>query len=120
MDNKNNELTDELIKKLQSMFVDDFDKVNCAKNDINVYLESLGVVTKYTYNEFCKDFMDISANIIQTFNLDDIYSQGSDYIIKEILYNIVIFKIKNSGESEMKIAQQILSHELSTKAITRF
>jgi hypothetical protein len=110
-------LLEELSTRLKDMFVEDYDKVNGAKNDINVYLESIGIKTKYNYNDFCSDFLKVSDNLIQSLTLEDIINVDSTIILGEVMSIMVKYKIMDNEPDEEKRLHKILQHELRTKMV---
>jgi len=110
-------LLEELSTRLKDMFVEDYDKVNGAKNDINVYLESIGIKTKYNYNDFCSDFLKVSDNLIQSLTLEDIINVDSTIILGEVMSIMVKYKIMDNEPDEEKRLHKILQHELKTKMV---
>jgi hypothetical protein len=110
-------LLEELSTRLKDMFVEDYDKVNGAKNDINVYLESIGIKTKYNYNDFCSDFLKVSDNLIQSLTLEDIINVDSTIILGEVMFIMVKYKIMDNEPDEEKRLHKILQHELRTKMV---
>ena len=114
MDRKE-ELSLELSNRLKEMFVDDYDKVNGAKNDVNKYLENLNVSNKYEYNEFCNDFLKVSDKLMLTLNVHDIENADSTFIMGEIMSIMVKYKIMDSEQDETKRFHKLIQHELKSK-----
>jgi len=114
MDRKE-ELSLELSNKLKEMFVDDYEKVNVAKNSVNEYLENLNVSNKYEYNEFCNDFLKVSDKLIHTLNVHDIENADSTFIMGEIMSIMVKYKIMDSEQDETKRFHKLIQHELKSK-----
>lgn len=111
------ELSEELAIRLKELFVEDYDKVNSAKDNINVYLESINVDNKYNYNDFCTDFLKVSEKLIQSLSLSDIQNVDSMFLMGEIMSIMVKYKIMDSEQDEAKRLQKIIQHELRTKTI---
>jgi len=112
---KKEELSKELSERLKELFVNDFDKVDGAKNDINVYLESIDVETRYNYNEFCTDFLKVSDKLIQSLTLADIQNVDAGFIMGEIMSIMVKYKIMDSEPDETKRLHKMIQHELRSK-----
>ena len=115
-------ISEELSERLKSMFVDDYDKVNGAKEDINSYLDSINVNDKYDYNSFCHDFLNISSNLLENLTDNDIQNMDFMYFINEILSVMVNYKILNDNDGkideETKVAN-LLRHELRMRGIDK-
>lgn len=109
------ELAQELSDRLKELFVNDFDKVNGAKNDINIYLESLDIDSRYTYNDFCADFLRVSEKLIQSLTLSDIQNVDSMFIMAEIMSIMVKYKIMDAEPDETQRLHKLIQHELRTK-----
>ena len=112
---KKEELSKELSERLKELFVNDFDKVDGAKNDINVYLESINVETRYDYNEFCSDFLKVSDKLIHSLTLADIQNVDAGFIMGEIMSIMVKYKIMDSEPDETKRLHKMIQHELRSK-----
>ena len=112
---KKEELSIELNNRLKELFVNDFDKVDGAKNDINGYLESIDVETRYSYNEFCADFLKVSDKLIHSLTLSDIQNVDAGFIMGEIMSIMVKYKILESEPDENKRLQKMIQHELRSK-----
>ena len=111
------ELSTELMERLKDLFVNDFDKVNNAKENINVYLESIEIENKYSYNDFCADFLKVSERLIESLSPQDIESLDAMFIMGEIMSVMVKYKIIESEKDESLRLQKIIQHELRTKNI---
>ena len=111
------ELLEELTNRLKELFVDNYDMVNNSKNDINTYLESINVNTKYEYNEFCSDFLRVSDKLIHSLSLADIQNVNATFIMGEIMSIMVKYKIMDSEPDESKRLHKLIQHELRTKVI---
>lgn len=111
------ELAEELSIRLKELFVEDYDKVNSAKDNINVYLESIDVSTRYNYNDFCADFLKVSEKLIQSLTISDIQSIDSLYLMGEIMSIMVKYKIMDSEPDETKRLHKIIQHELRSKTV---
>ena len=105
----------ELTGRLKELFVEDYDKVNGAKNDVNEYLISIDVDNKYEYNEFCNDFLKISEKLIHSLTLVDIKNADAGFIMGEIMTIMVKYKIVDSEPDETKRLSKLIQHELRTK-----
>ena len=115
----NTELSEELKMRLKEMFVEDYDKVNDAKNNINIYLKSINIDDEYNYNDFCNGFLEISDTLIQTLSTQKTQTIDSIFIIGEIMSIMVKQKIHESNSDENKKLYKIFQHELRTKTIRR-
>jgi len=114
MDRKE-ELSLELSNRLKEMFVDDYEKVNGAKNNVNEYLDNLGVDNKYEYNEFCNDFLKVSEKLIHSLTVHDIENANSTFIMGEIMSIMVKYKIMDSEPDETQRLHKLIQHELKSK-----
>ena len=114
MDRKE-ELSLELANRLKELFVEDYEKVNSAKDDINVYLESIDIDNKYDYNEFCSDFLRVSEKLIHSLTVTDIQNADAGFIMGEIMAIMVKYKIMDSEPDETQRLHKLIQHELRTK-----
>jgi hypothetical protein len=114
MDRKE-ELSLELTNRLKELFVEDFDKVNGAKNDVNDYLESIDIHNKYDYNEFCSDFLKVSEKLIHSLTISDIQNADAGFIMGEIMTIMVKYKIMDSEPDDTQRLHKLLQHELKTR-----
>lgn len=116
MDTKE-ELLEALTDRLKELFVDNYDMVNGSKDDINIYLESINVDTRYEYNEFCADFLKVSDKLITSLPLTDIQTVDPTFIMGEIMSIMVQYKIMDSEPDENKRLHKLIQHELRTKQV---
>ena len=116
MDTKE-ELLEALTDRLKELFVDNYDMVNGSKDDINIYLESINVDTRYEYNEFCTDFLKVSDKLITSLPLTDIQTVDPTFIMGEIMSIMVQYKIMDSEPDENKRLHKLIQHELRTKQV---
>jgi len=114
MDRKE-ELSLELENRLKEMFVEDYEKVNGAKDGVNAYLDNLEVENKYEYNEFCNDFLKVSDKLIHSLTVHDIENADSTFIMGEIMSIMVRYKIMDSEQDETKRFHKLIQHELKSK-----
>ena len=112
---KKEELSLELTNRLKDLFVNDYEKVNGAKDDVNGYLDSIDVNNKYEYNEFCSDFLKVSEKLIHSLTLSDIQNADAGFIMGEIMTIMVKYKIMDSEPDESKRLSKLIQHELRTK-----
>lgn len=110
-------LSNELENRLKELFVEDFDKVNIAKDNINTYLESINIENKYEYNEFCADFLKVSKKMINSLSLSDIQNLDTLYIMGEIMSVMVKYKILESEPDETKRSYMLIQHELRSNMV---
>jgi hypothetical protein len=113
------ELLETLTNRLKELFVDNYEMVNNSKDDINTYLESIDVDTKYEYNEFCSDFLKISDKLIHSLSMTDIQNVDATYIMAEIMSIMVKYKIMDSEPDENKRLHKLIQHELRTKVVKK-
>jgi len=113
--NRKEELSLELTNRLKELFVNDYDKVNDAKDNVNGYLESIDVDNKYDYNEFCADFIRVSEKLIHSLTLSDIENADAGFIMGEIMTIMVKYKIVDSEPDETQRLHKLIQHELRTK-----
>ena len=113
--NEKESLSLELTDRLKELFVEDYDKVNSAKDNVNEYLTSIEVDNKYEYNEFCSDFLRVSEKLIHSLTLSDIKNADAGFIMGEIMTIMVKYKIVDSEPDETKRLHKLLQHELRTK-----
>ena len=114
MDRKE-ELSLELENRLKEMFVEDYEKVNGAKDGVNAYLDNLEVENKYEYNEFCNDFLKVSDKLIHSLTVHDIENADSTFIMGEIMSIMVKYKIMDSEPDETQRLHKLIQHELKSK-----
>ncbi len=108
-------LSSELTDRLKELFVEDYDKVNNAKDNVNEYLTSIDIDNKYAYNEFCSDFLRVSKKLIHSLTLADIKNADAGFIMGEIMTIMVKYKIVDSEPDETKRLHKLIQHELRTK-----
>jgi len=110
------ELLEAITNRLKELFVDNYDMVNGSRKDINIYLESIDVDTRYEYNEFCTDFLKVSDKLIQSLPLTDIQNVDPTFIMGEIMSIMIKYKIMDSEPDESKRLHKLIQHELRTKS----
>lgn len=113
--NKKELIIEELTLKLKEMFVEDFDKVNGAKESINEYLLSINVESAYNYNDFCSDFLKVSDKLLTSLAESDLQSLEAPYIMSEIMSIMVRYKIMESEEDGDIRSYKLMQHELRMK-----
>lgn len=111
------ELLEEITGRLKQMFVDDYDKVKSAKDNVNTYLESIDVEGRYDYNEFCNRFLEISDKLINSLSMDEIRGINAPYIMGEVLSIMVKYKIMDGDDTDDDKLQKIIQHELRLKDV---
>lgn len=93
-------IIDEVIKKIDEQFVEDYDIINNFMIDVNDILDKL-LIEKYNYNEFC---IDIKTNIINLINeTEEISIEISTDILIVALNNVIKYKILKDDNYEDKI-----------------
>lgn len=114
MKDKETIITD-LENRLKEMFVDDFDKVNDARNNINNHLINIEVNNKYEYNEFCADFLRITEKLLNSLSVEDIETIDFTFIMGEILSIMIKYKIFETETDEKTRLQKLIHHELKIR-----
>lgn len=115
-------VVDLFIKNLENSFVEDFDRMDHAKEIINEYLRSINFRYEYDYNTFCKElknsltetltlldesvfpFLDITSFIhenIQRMISRKIIEHEEEYL-KDVNISMLINELKNNIENKQK------------------
>lgn len=111
MDTKQ-ELLDKIKNNLSEMFVNDFDKINDARLNVNQYLEHIGINYNYDYNEFCVDFMDKSIKVINLLNDEELINLNSNIFVTDTISYMIKNKIVDMVDDNSKRNDLIIQHEL--------
>lgn len=78
--------TKEAIKKrLIELFVEQFEKIDSAKNHINNYLSNNDIDFKYDYDEFCRHFLEETNLLFNYLNDEDVEKMNMERYIQTIL-----------------------------------
>lgn len=113
--NVKNNIVEELNDKLKELFVDQFDKVNGAKDEINKYLDSMDIESKYEYNSFCSDFLKVASNLLDSLTISDLQKMNIEYFVNEILSIMINYKIVEGEADDEKKLEKMIKHELKRK-----
>jgi len=92
--NKKELIIKEITLKLKEMFVEDYVRVNDAKESINDYLLSIDVLCIYDYNDFCSNFLKVSDKLLYSLAEDDLQNVDITHIVSEIISTMVKCKMK--------------------------
>ena len=98
----NEDKKNEILEKINEVFVDDFNMIKNSQEKINDYLKSFEIKELYNYNEFCIEFINSCNNILDNVSDEDFNYLKFNYFITEILSEMVRTKISNSDLDEEK------------------
>ena len=105
-------IIENLDNNLSNMFVDDFEKINNAKNSINEYFKEMEINYKYEYNEFCFDFIKYSKLLIESLDESQLLILNNDIFIFDTLTYMIENKIDDIIEDDTLKKDLIMKHEL--------
>jgi hypothetical protein len=105
--------------KLQDMFVEEYDRVNNAKDSINKYFEDLEINYVYGYNIFCVDFKENAKSLINNLSPEDLLNINTTVFVFEVLSYMIRNKIDEIVDDKGKKMDLILKHELKKYLINK-
>jgi hypothetical protein len=97
---------------LSDMFVDEYDKVNQARLSVNVYLKDIELGYQYEYNDFCKDFMTNSKNLINQLSDERLRELNNSIFVTEVISFMIKNKIYEKVEDVDRRSYLMIQHEL--------
>lgn len=113
------DVTNELVEKMKTTFVENFEKTNKSMVDINKYLETIDINDGYKYDEFCSIFLFETENFIKTMEDSGLIIENSVSIIGNIMSNMVKHKINTCIDDDIERDKQILLHDLRLKSMIK-
>ena len=105
--------------KLEDMFVEEYDKVNKAKDSINTYFQDLEINYVYDYNIFCIDFRNNAKQLINNLPPEDLLNINTTIFVFEALSYMIRNKIDEIVVDKSKKMDLILKHELKKYLINK-
>lgn len=109
---KKNELLNKIKTNLSEMFVNDFDKINKARENVNSYLTEIDVNYEYDYNNFCIDFMDKSLKLVDSLSNNELENMNSNIFVTDTISYMIKNKIYDIVNDVDKRNNLIIQHEL--------
>ena len=112
-----------LLKKIEdnlsNLFVDQYDKVNTARNSVNLYLKDIEINYQYDYNNFCVEFMDNSRNLVNKLPIEAIRELDDNSFVSEVLSFMIKNKIYENIQDPNQRSYLMIQHELKKFLINR-
>jgi hypothetical protein len=112
-----------LLKKIEdnlsNLFVDQYDKVNIARNSVNLYLKDIEIDYQYDYNNFCVEFMDNSRNLVNKLPIEAIRELDDNSFVSEVLSFMIKNKIYENIQDPNQRSYLMIQHELKKFLINR-
>ena len=93
------QITKNIEDKLDGMFVEEYDKVNSAKDSINIYFKDLEINYVYDYNIFCVDFRNNAKQLINNLPPEDLININTTIFVFEVLSYMIRNKIDEDLDS---------------------
>lgn len=115
----NKDKKNEILEKINDVFVNDFNTIKMSQEKINDYLKLFDINETYNYNNFCIDFINISSNILENITEEEFSKKSVDYFITEILYEMVKAKIKNSNIEDSNKTVALMKLEVDKYMMTK-
>lgn len=110
--NTKESLLDKIKNNLSEIFVNDFDKINDARVNVNNYLDHIDINYRYDYNEFCVDFMDKSIKIVDLLSEEELQNLNSNSFVTDTISYMIKSKIFDTVDDVSKRNNLIIQHEL--------
>jgi len=109
-------IRDNLLSKIDSnlsiMFVEEYDKVNQARLSVNLYLKDIEIDYQYDYNDFCKEFLINSKNLINQLPDERLSELNNAIFVTEVVSFMIKNKIYEKIEDVDKRSYLMIQHEL--------
>jgi hypothetical protein len=106
----------EMLMKLKDSFVDDYDKIKESRDQVNSYINELGLEYTYEYNKFCVDFLTSFENTMELIDsINDV-----EHIIYESIYFMVMNVIIQEVKDETDRKGLLLIHKMKNKTIKKY
>ena len=106
-------------ENLSNMFVEEYDKINIARNSVNMYLKEIEINFEYDYNTFCVDFMSNSKNLVNNIHIEQLRMLDSNSFVSEVLSFMIKNKIYENIKNPERRAYLMIQHELKKFLINR-
>lgn len=110
------DISREMLLKLKNSFVNDYEKIKESRDQVNSYVEELGLKYTYEYDKFCVDFLTSFEN---TMELVDSISDV-EHIIYESIYYMVMNVIIEQVDDETSRKELLLIHKMKNKNIKKY
>lgn len=105
-------LLENIKNNLSEIFVNDFEKINEARDNVNKYLKEIDVDYIYEYNDFCVDFMDKSIKIVDLLSEEQLENLDGNLFVSDTISYMIKNKIFDVVKDASKRNNLIIQHEL--------
>lgn len=112
----NQDIPREMLNKLKESFVNDYDKIKESRDQVNGYINELGLKYTYEYDNFCVDFLASFENTIEL--VDSVHDV--EHIVYESIYFMVMNIIIREAKTDPDRKELLLIHKMKNKNIKKY